>query len=179
MEPTVVEVGPAQAGERLDRYSVATRGIARARARHLLVGRVVLAGRPLGLPDKSRIIAGGDEFGSSETCAPTRSAPRSAPGPAAARRRRRRGWLVVDKPRHRCPPAPSGSARHGPERRRRAASQIVGIGEGGLRSGVVHRLDVDTTGALVFAFDEVWRRLRGAFSDHRVDKRYLALVAGR
>ena len=49
-----------------------------------------------------------------------------------------------------------------------------------MRSGVVHRLDVGTTGALLFATEEEsWRRLRGAFSAHRLDKRYRALVAGR
>lgn len=45
---------------------------------------------------------------------------------------------------------------------------------------MVHRLDVDTSGALVLATDQTaWLRLRGAFIDHRVDKRYLAIVAGR
>jgi 23S rRNA pseudouridine1911/1915/1917 synthase len=57
--------------------------------------------------------------------------------------------------------------------------EIHGIGEGGLRSGVVHRLDVDTSGALLFATSETrWQQLRRAFQGHEVAKRYRAIVAG-
>ena len=57
--------------------------------------------------------------------------------------------------------------------------EILGVGEGGLRSGVVHRLDVETSGALIVATEaSAWGRLRGAFADHRVEKRYQALVSG-
>ncbi|MEM1026569.1 MAG: RNA pseudouridine synthase [Planctomycetota bacterium] len=58
--------------------------------------------------------------------------------------------------------------------------QVVGVGEEGeLRSGVVHRLDVDTSGVVLFALsDERWRALREAFSTHRVRKTYAALVDG-
>jgi 23S rRNA pseudouridine1911/1915/1917 synthase len=56
---------------------------------------------------------------------------------------------------------------------------IDGVGEGGLRSGVVHRLDVDTSGVQIFALDESnYVRLRDAFRLHRIDKTYRALVAG-
>lgn len=55
-----------------------------------------------------------------------------------------------------------------------------GVGEGGLRSGVVHRLDVETSGCLAFALtQERWQNLRDAFRGHRVTKTYHALVAGR
>jgi hypothetical protein len=57
--------------------------------------------------------------------------------------------------------------------------EIQGIGEGGLRSGVVHRLDVDTSGAMLLATDTaLWRRLRTAFREHRVEMRYRALALG-
>jgi 23S rRNA pseudouridine1911/1915/1917 synthase len=57
---------------------------------------------------------------------------------------------------------------------------VQGVGEGGLRSGVVHRLDVETSGVLLFALEEsAWQRLRAAFREHRVEKVYRALVAGR
>jgi 23S rRNA pseudouridine1911/1915/1917 synthase len=57
--------------------------------------------------------------------------------------------------------------------------EIEGVGEGGLRSGVVHRLDVDTSGVQIFALEELaYARLRDAFSQHRVDKAYRALVSG-
>jgi 23S rRNA pseudouridine1911/1915/1917 synthase len=58
--------------------------------------------------------------------------------------------------------------------------EILGVGEGALRSGVVHRLDVDTSGVLVFATaQEVWERLRSAFRERRMVKVYRAIVAGR
>ncbi|QQR47980.1 RNA pseudouridine synthase [Myxococcus xanthus] len=45
---------------------------------------------------------------------------------------------------------------------------------------VVHRLDRDTSGALVFALDAaVHRALSGAFETGKVRKRYVALVEGR
>ena len=57
---------------------------------------------------------------------------------------------------------------------------VHGVGEGGLRSGVVHRLDVDTSGTLLLATRaETWDRLRRAFAEHRVEKVYRALVLGR
>jgi 23S rRNA pseudouridine1911/1915/1917 synthase len=91
------------------------------------------------------------------------------------------GWLAVDKPAgtpvHPLEEDEGGtllgalSARH---------PEIHGVGEGGLRSGVVHRLDVDTSGVLLIATEQpVWQRLRGAFQTHRVEKVYRALVCGR
>lgn len=182
MEPTVVHVGPEQAGERLDRLLAARLAVSRARVRHLLeVGRVVQAGRPLGLSDKSRIAAAGDEFRILGSLRADEERPESRPDLELRIVAEGKGWLVVDKP------AGVGVHPLRPDQRDTVLNavvarhpEIIGVGEGGLRSGVVHRLDVDTTGALLFAYDEeVWRRLRGAFSEHRVEKRYLALVAGR
>jgi 23S rRNA pseudouridine1911/1915/1917 synthase len=57
---------------------------------------------------------------------------------------------------------------------------VAGVGEAGLRGGVVHRLDVDTSGVVLFATtQERWERLRAAFAEHRVEKLYRALVLGR
>ncbi|MEQ9459847.1 MAG: RluA family pseudouridine synthase [Phycisphaeraceae bacterium] len=57
---------------------------------------------------------------------------------------------------------------------------IQDIGEAGLRSGVVHRLDVGTTGVLLIATNSrAWRRLRNKFADRLLLKRYLALVEGK
>jgi RluA family pseudouridine synthase len=45
--------------------------------------------------------------------------------------------------------------------------------------GVVHRLDRDTSGALAFALDPRTRQaMRELFRAHRVERHYLALVAG-
>ncbi|XRQ02817.1 RluA family pseudouridine synthase [Actinomadura welshii] len=47
------------------------------------------------------------------------------------------------------------------------------------RQGIVHRLDANTTGAMAVAKSEVaYSRLKRAFKERRVDKRYHALVQG-
>jgi 23S rRNA pseudouridine1911/1915/1917 synthase len=182
LEPTVVRVGPEQAGERLDRFLAERLAVSRARVRHLLeVGRVVQAGRPLGLADKSRLTTAADEFRILGQLRSDEERPEARPDLPLTVVREGAGWLVVDKPAgcgvHPLRPDQRDTVLNAVVARR---PEILGVGEGGLRSGVVHRLDVDTTGALLFAYDEdVWRRLRGAFSDHRVEKRYVALVAGR
>jgi 23S rRNA pseudouridine1911/1915/1917 synthase len=57
--------------------------------------------------------------------------------------------------------------------------EIARVGGPG-RPGIVHRLDKDTTGALVVARTEkAYQALTSAFSERRVVKRYLALVYGR
>lgn len=46
--------------------------------------------------------------------------------------------------------------------------------------GAVHRLDLETSGCVLFARDpEAWDLLRAQFQDQSVEKVYLALVAGR
>jgi len=56
---------------------------------------------------------------------------------------------------------------------------LSGVGEGEARPGVVHRLDRDTTGVIVFAkSDEAHWKLARQFELRSTDKRYLALVAG-
>jgi 23S rRNA pseudouridine1911/1915/1917 synthase len=90
------------------------------------------------------------------------------------------GWVALDKP--------PGLAIH-PLEHDEADSllqralvrwpQLEDVGERGLRGGVVHRLDVDTSGVQLLATDEAtWRRLRSAFAAHRMDKVYRALVFG-
>jgi len=55
---------------------------------------------------------------------------------------------------------------------------LSGVG-GGLRPGIVHRLDKETSGLLVVAKnDSAHRKLAGDFSSRQVKKAYLALVHG-
>lgn len=50
---------------------------------------------------------------------------------------------------------------------------------GSLRPGIVHRLDVGTSGLMVVAkTDQVYAALRSMFGVHAVERRYLALVRG-
>ena len=190
MESTQIEVASEHAGERLDRFLANRLGISRARVRHLLeVGRVgrtgpsagAQAGGPLGLSDKSLATTEGDVFEVRGALRTEDERPTPRPDLALVVVAQGPGWLVVDKPAgcgvHPLRPDQEDTVLNAVVAREPA---ILGIGEGGLRSGVVHRLDVDTTGALAFATTDVlWRRLRGAFAEHRVDKRYLALVVGR
>ena len=86
--------------------------------------------------------------------------------------------LVCHKPAgltvHPCPSRPSGTLvqrllGHFPQLARQE----------GMRPGIVHRLDKDTSGLLLVALDEAARlALSGAFARREVRKRYLALVRG-
>jgi 23S rRNA pseudouridine1911/1915/1917 synthase len=61
----------------------------------------------------------------------------------------------------------------------RSGGELSPVGEELARPGVVHRLDRNTTGVLVFAKSEVahWRLAR-QFEQRRVEKRYLTVVHG-
>jgi tRNA pseudouridine32 synthase/23S rRNA pseudouridine746 synthase len=81
------------------------------------------------------------------------------------------GVLVVDKP----PGVPVIPGRDGGPSLREALEA-----ERGQKVFVVHRLDRDTSGALVFALNAgAHRALSVAFETGKVRKRYLALVEGR
>lgn len=88
--------------------------------------------------------------------------------------------VVVDKPSGRIVhPAPGHETGSVSEElvRSRPAMRSVGSAE---RPGVVHRLDLETSGVVVFAkTDRAYRALRRAFETHvGVDKTYLAVVHG-
>ncbi len=182
MESTSVEVGEDGQGQRLDRFLADRLGVSRARVRHLLeVGRVRLGERPLGLSDKSHSTATSEIFEISGSLLAADERPISRDDLPLEILSQGSGWIVVNKPAgcgvHPLRPDQDDTVLNAVVAR---FPEILGVGEGGLRSGVVHRLDVGTTGALVFATNEhLWKRLRGAFSEHRVRKTYLALVAGR
>lgn len=82
------------------------------------------------------------------------------------------GLLVVDKPAG--VPVIPGRSADGP----RPLQQVL-EGQLGRKAWVVHRLDRDTSGVLVFALDAATHRaLNLAFEQGTVHKRYLALVKG-
>lgn len=92
-----------------------------------------------------------------------------------------RGWVIVNKPAgvpvHPLEPEESDTVLSALIAR---TPSIHGIGEGGLRSGVVHRLDIDTSGTLLFATkQDAWKRMRQAFAEHRTTKLYRAIVLGQ
>jgi tRNA pseudouridine32 synthase/23S rRNA pseudouridine746 synthase/23S rRNA pseudouridine955/2504/2580 synthase len=81
------------------------------------------------------------------------------------------GLVAVDKPAG-VPVIPGRSEAGGPPLRERLEAQL------GRRLWVVHRLDRDTSGVLLFALDARAHRAASlAFEQGRGDKRYLALVS--
>ena len=173
-----IEIGAA--GERLDAIVADAAGCSRARARALMdAGHVRVDGRRVGTRDKGRKPESGSVV---EIDVAARALDRLHPAPDAPLDvvARGAGWIVVDKP--------AGLAVHplradeGDSLLQRVVSrhpEIEGVGEAGLRSGVVHRLDVDTSGCQAFATDDAsFQRLRAAFREHAVDKVYRALVVG-
>jgi 23S rRNA pseudouridine1911/1915/1917 synthase len=85
---------------------------------------------------------------------------------------------VLDKPAglsvHPCPSCPENTLVH------RLAAHFPQLARmGGLRPGIVHRLDKDTSGLMVVALEEASRlALAQSFARREVRKEYLALVRG-
>ncbi len=179
--PRTLVVSSERAGARLDAFLADELRVSRSEARRLLErGAVALEGRAMVLAEKGLPLAEGQTLAVQRI--PTRESAEPIAQPELALRilARGPGWIAIDKPAgmpvHPLDPAETGTAlnfvvAHFPE--------VSGVGEAGLRSGVVHRLDVDTSGALLFATEQGrWEQLRGAFRSHRVEKRYRALVHG-
>ncbi|SIT00594.1 RluA family pseudouridine synthase [Alicyclobacillus vulcanalis] len=88
--------------------------------------------------------------------------------------------LVVDKPRGVVVHPGAGHLRgtlvHGLLARGVQLSSLAGA----MRPGVVHRIDKDTSGLVVFAkSDRAYRALVDAFRVHRVEREYVAIAHGR
>ncbi len=176
-----LEVGPEDAGARLDAFLAQRLRLSRAEARRLLAGGYVAReGRRLDLRHKGMPLVAGARLAVADYVPPASRRVRPEPESPLPVLARGPGWIALDK-------AP-GQPVH-PLREDEGATllnalvarhpEIQGVGEGGLRSGVVHRLDVDTSGVVLFATQEgAWERLRQAFRRHRVAKRYRALVVG-
>ena len=106
--------------------------------------------------------------------------PISPEGPAVPVRFEDASLAVVAKP--------AGVVTH-PTQRRRSGTLVnrllfmrvpLAPAGGPLRPGIVHRLDVGTSGLMVVAkTDEAFEALVAMFRRHDVDRRYLALVRGR
>jgi 23S rRNA pseudouridine1911/1915/1917 synthase len=175
------EVSEGEAGARLDVVLAARLGVGRAAVRALLErGAVRLGAQRLGYRDKARAVAAGERVEVEGFAAPDARRARPEPEAPLVVLASGPGWVAVDKPAGR-PVHPLREDESGTILNALVARhpELHGVGEGGLRSGVVHRLDVDTSGVLLLATEETaWQRLRAAFREHRVDKRYRALVVG-
>ncbi|MGI8614250.1 MAG: RluA family pseudouridine synthase [Nocardioidaceae bacterium] len=164
------------AGERVDAALARLLGLSRTKAAHLVqAGGVLLDGAP---PGKSDRVSGGAWL----------DVDLPEPAPVAAARETAAGLrtvhddddlVVVDKP--------AGVAAHpspgwsGPTvvGQLAAAGIMVAAGGAAERQGVVHRLDVGTSGLMVVAKTaRAYTALKRAFKARAVDKVYHALVQG-
>jgi len=174
-------VAPAEAGLRLDLFLARRLGVSRLEARRLLAaGQVRRGGRTLGLADKGERVAPDQAVAVAGFAPPDQRRPVPQPDLRLPVLARGEGWVAVAKPAG-MPVHPLRADETGTALNAVAAAypDIAGVGEGGLRGGVVHRLDVDTSGVLLFATrEESWRRLRRLFVEHRIEKAYRAVVLG-
>jgi len=181
-EPHVHAVAPADAGRRLDVFLADRLSLSRAEVRRLLGrGAVSVDGRRVAESAKGTALAAGSRVGVAPFSRPDERRALPDPDAPLVVLASGPGWLAVDKPAG-VPVHPLREEERGSVLNAVAARhpELHGVGEGGLRSGVVHRLDVDTSGVLLVATAEAaWRRLREAFRAGRVEKVYRALVRGR
>ena len=176
-----VEVGADEEGQRLDLLLSRHLPISRGEARRLLAdGRVDLNGRPLNGRAKGRALSCGDRVLVHGFTPPEAQVPAPEAAVPLALAATGKDWLIVNKPAgvpvHPLRPGERGTVLNAVAAR---YPQVVGVGEGGLRSGIVHRLDVETSGALLVALSrERWESLRLAFRQRRIRKVYRAIVHG-
>lgn len=182
MDPRRFTVEESAAGARLDAFLARALGASRAEARRVLVRGVVrVDGRACGPAQKGDALAAGSVVEVARFVPAAAQRPEPEPGLALPVLAEGPGWLVVDKPAG-MPVHPLREGERGTALGFVAARhpEVVGVGEGGLRSGVVHRLDVETSGCLAFATSEpAWQGLRGAFRRHAMEKVYRAIALGR
>jgi 23S rRNA pseudouridine1911/1915/1917 synthase len=165
-------------GERLDAALARMFGFSRTRAADLIVdGRVEVDGKPAQKSDRVHAGAWLDV----EIPAPPQTAAAAAPEPVEGMKvvYDDEHLVVVDKP--------VGVAAH-PSPGWAGPTVIGGLAAAGYRvstsgsaerQGVVHRLDVGTSGLMVVAKSErAYTLLKRAFRARTVDKRYHALVQG-
>ncbi|GLZ10620.1 pseudouridine synthase [Actinomadura sp. NBRC 104425] len=164
-------------GERVDAALARLFGLSRGRAADIIAaGDVLLDGREVA---KSERLRAGAWLEVTLPPPPTAPAPVAEPVPGMGILYEDADIVVVDKP--------VGVAAHpttgwtGPT----VLGGLLGAGHtvatsgAAERQGIVHRLDANTTGAMVVAKSEIaYSRLKRAFKERRVDKRYHALVQG-
>ncbi len=175
-------VNGSAAGLRLDVFVARGLNLSRAQARRLIeAGAVRVDDRRAKPGDKGLLLEAGMRVSVDD--AALTAADRIVPEPQVPLvvLAEGDGYLVVDKPAgvnvHPLRPGERGTLLNRVIAR---YPQAQDVGEGGLRSGVVHRLDADTSGVVIFATTQArWEVLRRAFAEHRTRKIYRTIVRGR
>ena len=178
MRARSIRVGEAEAGQRLDVVVANELGITRGYVRRLIGHELVLlAGQTA---RKGAMLRRGDLVEFLEFRHPSEGPAPNSDLPVSVLREDL-GLVAVDKP--------AGTPTHPLDYEEKNSllngllaryPGLAGVGEGGLLSGVVHRLDVLTSGVQLFATEaEAWQRARQALSERSAEKRYVARVHGR
>jgi 23S rRNA pseudouridine1911/1915/1917 synthase len=175
-EPRVFTVAPEEAGERLDRYLSARIGqFSRALVQRLIDGGSVKVDE-MTVRRSHRLREGERIEVDVPQALPARAEPEDLPLRVLVEEE---GFVVIDKD--------PGIAVHPGRGRaggtianaiafRYGALRLTGAG---YRPGIVHRLDLDTSGVMVVAKTETAHaKLADAFEKRRVEKEYRALVHG-
>lgn len=174
--PRELEVGPGQAGARLDVFVSEALGLSRARVKRLFEdGAIRVEGRP---GKKGQLVSPGQrvavEWAEESTAA--------VADPSAELRilHADEALVFVDKPAgvpsHPLRPGEVGTVANALVAR---FPECQAASEDPREGGLCHRLDVDTSGVLLAARTrQAWTAVRAAFDRRDVDKRYLALVTG-
>ncbi|MCC7192919.1 MAG: RluA family pseudouridine synthase [Phycisphaeraceae bacterium] len=178
----VFSVTTEQGGIRLDLFIGEKLGLSRIQARHLLQRRVVIIdGRCVNEKNKGDRLSVGSSVEIESFTPPSDISVIPEPNTPLAIVAQGKDWLIVNKPVE-VPVHPLKEGEVGTLLNAVVARypQIQGVGEAGLRSGVVHRLDIETSGVVLFALrHERWRELRRAFETHTTRKIYRAVVGGK
>ncbi len=165
--------------QRLDRFlASAVEGLSRARAQALIAeGRVRVNGRR---GAKGSVVGPADQVEVEGEVAPPDWTPRPDPDVAVRVALEDDDVLVLDKPSgvptHPLRPEEMGTvanwlAAHRP--------QTTGVGYGPREPGIVHRLDVGTSGLLLVAKNAAaFERLQADLRAGKIEKEYLAIVEG-
>lgn len=174
MNLRTVTVGAAEHGMRLDAFLSRYDDISRSRAKKIIEGGFCLLNAKPCLNADTRLSEGiVVEFTTPELA--TSLAPEQG---ALDVLYRDAHIAVINKPAgltvHPCPSCPEGTLAH------RLLAYFPELAQQeGLRPGIVHRLDKDTSGVMLVALDETARLALGdAFAERKVGKTYLALTRG-
>ncbi len=166
-------------GVRLDAWLARELGTSRRRVVRLIEsGAVVVDGRR---GRKGQALAPGSRV---RVCSPvpdTDFDPEPADASALVVRHEDRRCVIVDKPAGQpCHPLRRGEVGTLAQQLLAAFPEMAGIGYARREAGLVHRLDVATSGLVLAARSrEAFLSLRADLKAGRLDKGYLALVAGR
>ncbi len=176
--PFTLAAGPADAGNRLDRFLAAAIGtLSRSRVKALIeAGHVLRDGQPATDPSES-IRPGATYVLSPPAAAPATPQAQDIPLTILFEDRH---LIVLDKPAglvvHPAPGNQDGTLVNA--LLAHAGDELTGIG-GEKRPGIVHRLDKDTSGVMVVAKSEAAHQtLSAAFASRDLERAYLALAWG-